>query len=431
MTEQEVLAKMKEAEAAAERGPGHIKVTYTYPLKLSKANPGNHNQVDCYRESTDSLMVGVHTNNMKYAKDNFAATGQKVSKCPNGFDYPTNPEEQGYFWIKKSDGSYYVRAKFENIAADYKQKSRYFIDGQEVDYQDLVNAYQNGEFEKSALAKATDQDLFDRHVAVDRIKDIKILVKEDLTEDIDNTNIYIDTSGSLYSRPIIDRMIDYVSKVRGHIFYFSDRVYDTPTSGGSDYMRVIEHVNRTQPDNVVIVTDNDIKYFTEDGKTAFVPGSVQYFIIGMGKEPTTLPVKGKMSTKIDALPIYEDYPVATKLTDAEKEYYDGLNNPRFIPGEGEPFKDLKDAAHKAFEDSITEDYGWEIPTDRAWEFFERMKMELGSEELLLNLAKAMGDEKLADLLAYIARQFDMDYMFESADSVVDEMDFDDDYTGIQ
>lgn len=44
-----------------------------------------------------------------------------------------------------------------------------------------------------------------------------------------------------------------------------------------------------------------------------------------------------------------------------------------------------------------------------WEKFDLIQEELGSELLLLNIAKAIGDYELNDVLDYIIRCFDLEF----------------------
>lgn len=46
-------------------------------------------------------------------------------------------------------------------------------------------------------------------------------------------------------------------------------------------------------------------------------------------------------------------------------------------------------------------------SEEVWQAYNEMEEQLGSEELAYSLAKAMGDDMLEDLLAYIARMNDI------------------------
>ena len=46
-------------------------------------------------------------------------------------------------------------------------------------------------------------------------------------------------------------------------------------------------------------------------------------------------------------------------------------------------------------------------SEEIWTAYNELEEKLGSEELAVSLAKAMGDEMLEDMLAYIARMNDV------------------------
>lgn len=51
-------------------------------------------------------------------------------------------------------------------------------------------------------------------------------------------------------------------------------------------------------------------------------------------------------------------------------------------------------------------------SEEIWTAYNEMEEKLGSEELAYSLAKAMGDEMLEDMLAYIARMNDIELSVE-------------------
>lgn len=53
-----------------------------------------------------------------------------------------------------------------------------------------------------------------------------------------------------------------------------------------------------------------------------------------------------------------------------------------------------------------------LSTTELWEVFDEIENAIGTEELLLNLAKAMGTDELESNLAYIARMFDINTKYE-------------------
>ena len=51
-------------------------------------------------------------------------------------------------------------------------------------------------------------------------------------------------------------------------------------------------------------------------------------------------------------------------------------------------------------------------SEEIWTAYNEMEEKLGSEELAYSLAKAMGDDMLEDMLAYIARMNDIELSVE-------------------
>lgn len=74
--------------------------------------------------------------------------------------------------------------------------------------------------------------------------------------------------------------------------------------------------------------------------------------------------------------------------------------------------------------------GYEVNSENVWEVFDKLAYEIGSDELLLNIAKSLGTDKLSNVLFDIARTFGIDTDSEfTEDNFEDE--FDDDYTGVK
>lgn len=56
--------------------------------------------------------------------------------------------------------------------------------------------------------------------------------------------------------------------------------------------------------------------------------------------------------------------------------------------------------------TVHDDYGWEIPTDKAWDAFESVKERLGAKKLLLSMEFAMGDDDIKEATKDIATDWD-------------------------
>jgi hypothetical protein len=52
-------------------------------------------------------------------------------------------------------------------------------------------------------------------------------------------------------------------------------------------------------------------------------------------------------------------------------------------------------------------YGWEVDTSEATLAYEYMAHEIGNEELNAAIVRAMGDEPLSQIMAYLLRMYDM------------------------
>lgn len=56
--------------------------------------------------------------------------------------------------------------------------------------------------------------------------------------------------------------------------------------------------------------------------------------------------------------------------------------------------------------TVHDDYGWEIPADKAWDAFESVKERLGAKKLLLSMEFAMGDDDIKEAAKDIATDWD-------------------------
>lgn len=93
-------------------------------------------------------------------------------------------------------------------------------------------------------------------------------------------NVYWDTSGSFDdpkktagARAAINSIQGYEKKglIKINVFYFNTQIHDKPVSGGTDGNCIIQHVQETKPDNVIVISDSDINNAFD---TATVPGAV-------------------------------------------------------------------------------------------------------------------------------------------------------------
>lgn len=103
---------------------------------------------------------------------------------------------------------------------------------------------------------------------------------------IPKINVYYDQSASWSDEDIkvgnaaIASLNQYVKKKQLiiDIYYFANRVSSNNSTseigGGTKGAPVIEHINQTRPDNVVIMTDSDTYY--NNGPSATVPGGVWF-----------------------------------------------------------------------------------------------------------------------------------------------------------
>ena len=56
--------------------------------------------------------------------------------------------------------------------------------------------------------------------------------------------------------------------------------------------------------------------------------------------------------------------------------------------------------------TVHDDYGWEIPADKAWDAYESVKDRLGAKKLLLSMEFAMGDDDIKEATKDIATDWD-------------------------
>lgn len=56
--------------------------------------------------------------------------------------------------------------------------------------------------------------------------------------------------------------------------------------------------------------------------------------------------------------------------------------------------------------AVRDDYGWEIPTDKAWDAYESVKEELGAKKLLSEMTEAMGTADVKEAVKDIAADWD-------------------------
>lgn len=61
-------------------------------------------------------------------------------------------------------------------------------------------------------------------------------------------------------------------------------------------------------------------------------------------------------------------------------------------------------------------YGWEVDTSEAELAYEFMAQEIGNEELNKAIVRAMGNETLSQIMAYLLRMYDMRGWEEYRDS---------------
>lgn len=70
---------------------------------------------------------------------------------------------------------------------------------------------------------------------------------------------------------------------------------------------------------------------------------------------------------------------------------------------------------------VKDDYGWEIPSEKAWQAYESLKEEMGAKELFLELQPALGEDTWKDLIADVARDYDEET--DDSDELLEYLDF--------
>lgn len=123
--------------------------------------------------------------------------------------------------------------------------------------------------------------------------------------DVPTVNIYFDHSGSWDSDKItigenaMAQMHEYVRKgqLKANTYYFSETVeYDKFSKnlfGGTLGTPIMDHISKTKPDNVIIMTDSDIEDIQEDTE---VPGAVWLLFKGGVSSNLQDHIKGKRET---------------------------------------------------------------------------------------------------------------------------------------
>lgn len=148
---------------------------------------------------------------------------------------------------------------------------------------------------------------------------------------IPKINVYFDQSGSWGAADIkvgeeaIGVLNNYVKRgeVKIEVFYFANAISTTPQSDPNNTLRgggtsagpeILEHIRSTKPDNVIIMTDDDIRLagrvyypYDEDGYRDYdngipctpvsVPGAVWYLFRGRSDQDVMDYIKGKRLSK--------------------------------------------------------------------------------------------------------------------------------------
>ena len=118
-------------------------------------------------------------------------------------------------------------------------------------------------------------------------------------------NVYFDRSGSWDDAKIavgmqaVGTLNNYVRKgeIKINLFYFADRVGSTPDSVGygTEGTPIMEHIQDTKPDNVIIMTDSDI---SDIKSPVTVPGAVWLLFKGGVSHNLIENIHGQSETKI-------------------------------------------------------------------------------------------------------------------------------------
>lgn len=131
----------------------------------------------------------------------------------------------------------------------------------------------------------------------------------------------------------------------------------------------------------------------EEGRKRMMGDAVDSkFVIMHPKKNLYLTVGGKTWSE-------EDDPMIKKFkSEAEAEAYAKKNTANFRIA-------ILDAADPN-NAKVRDDYGWEIPADKAWDAYESVKKELGAKKLLSELTEAMGTADVKEAIEDIATDWD-------------------------
>lgn len=120
-------------------------------------------------------------------------------------------------------------------------------------------------------------------------------------------NVYFDQSGSwddekiAVGKSIISKLLDYEKRkiIKVNVYYFANDVDEKPDHNhigyGTNGRPIVEHIKKTQPNNVIIMTDSDISDIRE---SIMVPGAVWLLFKGGVSKNLIDHIHGKLSTKI-------------------------------------------------------------------------------------------------------------------------------------
>ena len=118
-------------------------------------------------------------------------------------------------------------------------------------------------------------------------------------------NVYFDRSGSWDDAKIavgmqaIGTLNNYVRKgeIKINLYYFANRVGSDPDTvgGGTEGTPIMEHIERTKPDNVIIMTDSDID---DIESPVTVPGAVWLLFKGGISKNLIENIHGQTETKV-------------------------------------------------------------------------------------------------------------------------------------
>ena len=122
---------------------------------------------------------------------------------------------------------------------------------------------------------------------------------------VPSINVYFDRSGSWDDAKIavgmqaIGTLNNYVRKgeIKINLYYFANRVGSDPDTvgGGTEGTPIMEHIERTKPDNVIIMTDSDID---DIESPVTVPGAVWLLFKGGISKNLIENIHGQTETKV-------------------------------------------------------------------------------------------------------------------------------------